>query len=110
MLLRTKLIMIFFFFIVGCANGSKALLHHNEPAAKTVSVGMTKTELIEIKGEPDQISASGGYEYLTYMQQAHLFDPAKRWDYMFIKGKLWQYGPAGSFETTKKLDVKITRE
>ena len=104
MLLRTKLIMIFFFFIMGCAHNGP-LIGSNEPV-KTVSVGMTKSELIEIKGEPDRVAASGGLEYLLYKEQAHIFDPAKSHYYMFKNGKLWEYGRDGEFNTP--INVKIS--
>lgn len=94
MLLRTKLLLIFFFFIMGCANSSKPLIGDTAKPTQVVSVGMSKAEFLKLKGEPERVEASGRSQTFFFLEQKHLFDPAKLFYYRFVGDQLFEYGRA----------------
>lgn len=97
--------------LTACATPSKTL--------NSVSVGMTKAEVIQIMGEPQSTSATGGTEYLLYtlndgasvatdaLGQSHLQLQTKNSYFVRLKGGLVDsYGRVGDFDSTKPPEVK----
>jgi outer membrane protein assembly factor BamE (lipoprotein component of BamABCDE complex) len=86
---------IFLFLIViayGCATTSKM---------NSISLGMSKAEVIEIMGKPVSTSAVEGTQYLNYT----LTDPVYYTpDFYYVcirEGKVFSYGRMGDFDSTK---------
>lgn len=83
--------------LIGCANNAAPLIEY-EPE-KTVSLGMTKEELKEIKGDPERMAAKNGFEFLIFIEQRGFLAPADRYYYRFNNGKLDSYGSLRDFRT-----------
>lgn len=70
----------------------------------SVSVGMTKPEVISVMGDPDSVAAQGGVEYLTYRMATSAldFDGSDTSDYFvkLVNGRVESYGHKGDFDTT----------
>ena len=74
-----------------------------------ISVGMTKTEVVQIMGKPDRISASGSTEYLIYRLGATDDLVTLETDY-FVRlnnGVVDQYGKMGDFDSTKDPAINV---
>ena len=91
------IILIITFTFLGCANNSAPLIEY-EPE-KTVSLGMSKKELQEIKGDPERMAARNGFEYLIFIEQRGIFTPADHYYYRFNNGKLDEFGSLRDFRT-----------
>ena len=92
--------MVFFlsFFVVGCT-GTTANLNK-------ISLGMTKSEVIQQIGRPDSVSAKDNAEYLIYYwgTPKQIFGDENNLPEYYIKlidGKVDSYGRKGDFDSTK---------
>ena len=92
--------------LVGCATPSKNL--------NRVSVGMTKTQVIELLGEPQSARATQGVEYLIY-RLAEGFSvagaPHEVRSSYFVglrNGVVDSYGRLGDFDSTRIPESKHT--
>lgn len=95
--------------IAGCATASKI---------NKISIGMNKTEVIEVMGDPISISAIAGVEYLNYAlsetnDQRH-WGVTTPYYVRLVGGKVEAYGRLGDFardkEKTINLNVKTSAE
>jgi len=78
-----------------------------------LSLGMTKSQVIEAMGNPDSTSAQGGAEYLKYNLWRDFWDrrPGDYSDGYFVRlmnGKVESYGRMGDFDSTKVPETKQT--
>jgi outer membrane protein assembly factor BamE (lipoprotein component of BamABCDE complex) len=82
----------------GCATANKM---------NSVSIGMTKQEVIGVLGPPTSTSAKEGLEYLNYLFSD---DGLKDSPYFVrvINGKVDSYGRLGDFDSTKTSETKST--
>ena len=92
-----KLIYLFVLAVMvsGCAT---------TPNLNTVSLGMTKADVIKTLGNPTSVSAKDNVEYLQY-NTLRPFAPPSEWAPKFfvrlVNGKVESYGKVGDFDSTK---------
>lgn len=93
------------FFTVGCATAHKM---------NNVSIGMTKSQVIEALGKPASTSAKEGVEFLNYRfseTDDHAFmGYTTPFFIRIIEGKVDSYGRLGDFDSTKVPETKSTIE
>ncbi|MDB5759743.1 MAG: hypothetical protein JWM30_3032 [Burkholderia sp.] len=82
----------------------------------SVSLGMTKKQVIETMGPPDAVSAQGDAEYLSYNLCASncaaliVQNRVQDWYYVrLIQGNVESYGRKGDFDSTKTPTTRIER-
>jgi hypothetical protein len=74
----------------------------------TVSVGMTKAQVMQIKGRPDETRAQGGAEYLLYTNYGWANNNGtwgqnnEKYFVRLINGKVEAYGKLGDFGSTQQ--------
>jgi len=87
----------------GCATAHKM---------NSVSIGMTKQEVISVLGPPTSTSAKEGVEYLNYRfseTDDHAFyGITSPYFVRIINGKVDSYGRLGDFDSTKAPETKST--
>ena len=87
----------------GCATAHKM---------NSVSIGMTKQEVISVLGPPTSISAKEGVEYLNYRFSetglAASYGITSPYFVRIINGKVESYGRLGDFDSTKAPETKST--
>lgn len=103
MMLRFTFV-LFTFLLVSCVGTSAKL--------NKVSLGMTKSEVVEAIGTPDSVSAQGNIEYLIYhwASPKQLIADENNLDQFFIRltnGLVDAYGEKGDFDSTKDPKIKI---
>jgi len=102
-----SLLSVFFIalFSVGCATAHKM---------NNVSIGMTKSQVIEALGKPASTSAKEGVEFLNYRfseTDDHAFmGYTTPFFVRIIGGKVDSYGRLGDFDSTKVPETKSTIE
>jgi len=78
----------------------------------SVSIGMTKQEVISVLGPPTSTSAKEGVEYLNYRfseTDDHAFNGiTSPYFVRIINGKVDSYGRLGDFDSTKAPETKST--
>ena len=89
-------------FLFGCAGA---------PKMNNLSLGMTKSEVINVMGPPDSVSAKGGTEYMKYDLWRDFWDrkPGDYSDPYFVRlihDKVESYGKIGDFDSTKIPETK----
>ncbi len=80
-----------------------------------VSLGMSKSEVIQAVGTPDSVSAQGNVEYLIYhwASPKQLIADENNLDRFFIRltdGRVDAYGEKGDFDSTQDPTIKIKIE
>ncbi len=68
-----------------------------------LSVGMTKTEVLQVMGDPDSVAARDGAEYLSYTLRTVRKNICYQ-SFYFVKfknGKVDSYGRMGDFDSAK---------
>jgi hypothetical protein len=100
--MKKTAIIIFTLIVSGCATFGRPATRMN-----SVSVGMTKEQVIKKVGEPVSVSANAGAEFLNYS-----FYECVGCVYVpyFIKlqnGKVESYGRLGDFNSTKSPEQNI---
>jgi hypothetical protein len=71
-----------------------------------ISIGMSKAEVLAVKGKPYETSASGGTEYFiyaTYLINGNGKNVTDTYFVRFVRGKVDSYGRVGDFDSTKDL-------
>ena len=88
--------------VVSCATSSKI---------NAIQLGMTKSEVITVMGEPVSISAQGGAGYLNYALSENSDDAFMRFTTPYyvrlVNGKVESYGRTGDFDSTKPTTVRV---
>ena len=88
--------------LVGCATSGKI---------NTVSLGMTKSEVIAAMGDPVSVSAQAGAEYLNYKLSETDDDAFRGWTTPYyvrlVNGIVESYGRMGDFDSTKPTTVRL---
>ena len=88
--------------LFGCATSSKI---------NAVQLGMSKSEVIAVMGNPVSISAKGGSEYLNYNLSETDDDAFRGWTTPYyvrlVDGKVDSYGRTGDFDSTQPDTIKI---
>ena len=94
-------------FLAACATSGKI---------NTVSLGMSKHQVIETMGPPDAVSAQGSAEYLSYNLCASncaaliVQNRVQDWYYVrLVNGNVDSYGRKGDFDSTKTPTTRIER-
>ena len=67
---------------------------------------MTKPQVIDVMGSPDNTSAQNGIEYLEYSHLAYI----GHYEYFYVRlvnGKTDSYGKRGDFNSTKSPEQTI---
>jgi hypothetical protein len=76
-----------------------------------VQLGMTKSDVIKVMGDPVSISAKDGTEYLNYKLSETDDDAFRGWTSPYyvrlINGKVDSYGRTGDFDSTQKNTIRI---
>lgn len=71
----------------------------------SISVGMTKAQVIQLMGSPASVSAKGGVEYLNYAlyetHEAAMYGWSSPYFVRLIDGKVDSFGRRGDFDSTK---------
>lgn len=91
-----------FLLLYGCATA---------PALNKISLGMVKSDVIKILGNPNSVSAKGNIEYLSYTITGFKCPPTAYCDDYFVRlidGKVESYGKAGDFDSIKVPETKTT--
>jgi len=104
--MRTLLLALVF-IVSGCA----AIWPTNARKINNVSLGMTKTEVIQVMGAPDSTSAKEGIEYLNYIlleSPDGIIGYHQAYFVRIIGGKVEAYGRSGDFDSTKAPENKLT--
>jgi outer membrane protein assembly factor BamE (lipoprotein component of BamABCDE complex) len=81
-----------------------------------ISLGMTKTQVMNVMGEPSSVSAIHGTEYMTYVlctKTGTLMQDYRcvRWEDFYVRinqGTVESYGRKGDFDSTKVPENKHT--
>ena len=88
--------------VVGCATATKI---------NAIQLGMTKSEVITVMGEPVSSSAQGGAEYLNYALSENSDDAfygiTDPYYVRLINGRVESYGRTGDFDSTNPTTVRI---
>lgn len=78
----------------------------------SVSIGMTKQEVISVLGLPASTSAKEGMEYLNYQFSETVRDAStgitSPYFVRLVNGKVDSYGRLGDFDSTKPSETKST--
>lgn len=90
----------------GCANG----FGKHSSRMNSVSLGMTKAQVIEQIGEPISVSAEKGVEYLHYRFFEVAFGPYMPYFVRIKEGRVDSYGRTGDFDTTRAPTTRIEVE
>lgn len=83
------------FVLTFCLSGCQAIIYGTATDFNKVSIGMTKTQVIEALGNPVSTSADGdkGEEYLIYKRMKHAISEWPRTYCVTIRdGKVVKYG------------------
>ena len=82
----------------------------NASKLNSVSIGMTKQDVISALGSPSSTSAKEGVEYLNYhFRDTELFTLSGQPYFVRItNGKVDSYGRLGDFDSTNVLETKST--
>jgi hypothetical protein len=109
-MMKTKILILLVAIVcVGCATSSKNL--------NMISIGMSKSEVIDILGEPESTSAKGGAEYMIYSLKERISKPGEtifpvaiegKYYVRLVGGKVESYGRVGDFDSTKPFETKQT--
>ena len=78
-----------------------------------ISIGMSKAEVLAIKGKPYETSASGGTEYFiyaTYLINGNGKNVTDKYFVRFVRGKVDSYGRVGDFDSTKDPTLRLINE
>lgn len=92
-----KTLLLLSVVLTGCVSATRL---------NTVSLGMSKQEVVQIMGTPQSTSAADGVEYLRYP----LADERNAYSPYFIRlrdGKVDAYGREGDFDSTKDPTVNV---
>ena len=89
--------------VAGCATAQKI---------NSVSIGMTKQEVMTALGPPASTSAKDGVEYLNYRfsetDDEAFYGITRPYFVRIINGKVDSYGRLGDFDSTKTPETKST--
>jgi hypothetical protein len=89
--------------LVGCATAHKM---------NSISLGMTKQQVIQTLGRPVSTSAHSGVEYLNYRfaetGDDDFYGIYKPYYVRIVDGKVESYGRLGDFDSTKVPETKTT--
>ena len=96
------------FLAIAACTGTSANLNK-------ISLGMSKSEVIQAVGAPDSVSAQGSVEYLIYhwASPKQLIADENNLDRYFIRlthGRVDAYGERGDFDSTQDPTIKIKVE
>ena len=97
--------LVFVILMTGCYPMSSRM--------NSVSIGMTKQEVISALGSPSSTSAKEGTEYLNYQFYERIADTTgfgrtKPYFVRIFNGKVDSYGVLGDFDSTKTPETKTT--
>lgn len=93
--------------ITACATSPNAL--------QRVSVGMSKADVVQAIGKPDEVAAQRGVEYLKYKWHdvtRELTDPRYGGEFFFVRlvdGRVEAYGREGDFSSTQAPTVNVNK-
>jgi hypothetical protein len=98
-MVRSALVILFAVALIGCATSNRI---------NSVSVGMTKQQVIATMGQPASVRAGGGVEYLHY-KLSESGDwvygtwgvPTRDYFVRLRNGVVDAYGKVGDFDSTK---------
>lgn len=95
--MRKILILLLCLSTFGCATVGSNL--------KSVSLGMSKEEVIKVLGNPTSVSAKDNVEYLRYCQTGiaknSVWADSSEYFVRMVDGKVESYGKMGDFDSTK---------
>ena len=97
--MRLLVIALTIFALTSCAS------YPNYDDMSSISVGMTKAQVLEIKGKPTQTKAQGQVEYFLYGNPffgMSAGNHALTYFVRFIKGRVEAYGHWGDFGSTER--------
>jgi outer membrane protein assembly factor BamE (lipoprotein component of BamABCDE complex) len=99
---KALLVLLLMGLTAGCATAEKM---------NQVSVGMTKSEVIEVMGSPTSSSAQGSTEYMNYAlydtAEARRFGLYTRYFVRLVNGRVESYGRTGDFDSTQPKTQRI---
>lgn len=89
------------FLLIGCVEFTAQRMNK-------ISMGMNKSQVVAVLGEPASVSAKGDIEYLNF----HLFEYGAGLSHFYVRlvsGKVESFGRVGDFDSTKDptLNVKV---
>ena len=91
--------------VAGCSSGSGTSSRgwgKTKPDFTKVDIGMTKAEVINVLGQPDEIKAQAGVNYIIYLDCVTCgLGGADKYFVRFIDGKVESFGQVGDFDSTK---------
>lgn len=91
--MKRTFVLLLCLWLYGCATAYKI---------NSVSLGMSKEDVIKLMGKPVSTSATEGTEYLNYKLAETVYDDFYTPYYVCIRdGKVISYGRTGDFDTTK---------
>lgn len=97
---KATILVVLFLYLASCATSSKRLNH--------LRVGMTRDEVIEVMGEPNETRAAPGGEVLVYHLAQSEWSSRTTEYWLVIDGeKLQSYGKPGDWGTANPQTIKI---
>ena len=103
MIRSSFLLLVAIMLMIGCATAHKI---------NSVSLGMSKQEVVTVLGPPVSTSAKEGVEYLNYRFSETDRDAGRGWASPYfvriVNGKVESYGRLGDFDSTKTPEIKST--
>lgn len=92
--MKRLLVVLLCLGLVGCATAGRM---------NSISLGMSRKEVVKLMGKPTSTSAIEGTEYLNYQlsQSAIEFEQVEPYYVCIRDGKVFSYGRKGDFDSTK---------
>jgi len=92
-----------------CSLSSCISIDHGKDFSR-ISLGMSKAEVLSLKGKPYETAARGEMEYFIYAtHDLHLYgkDVMDKYYIRFVKGEVESYGRVGDFDSTKDPTLRL---
>lgn len=112
--MKQLLLMMMAVVLVGCASPSPT--DYSAQDLSKLNVGMTKEQVIAVKGEPYERAVNGDTEYLIYavgftdIYGEFRANKKKRYYVRLSKGKVNSFGKVGDFDSTQDPTLKLIIE
>jgi hypothetical protein len=95
--------------LTGCTNGSRSpsRIFKTRPDFAKIDVGMTKTQVIALLGDPEENKAQSGVSYIVYWDSVTSGFTVDKYFVRFVDGKVESFGSMGDFDSTKDPTLNI---
>jgi hypothetical protein len=99
--------------IAGCSAFRSERENYPSLKMNDICIGMSRTEVVEIMGEPSSVSAQGNLTYLNYRLHEKNHPSGQEQTPYFVRiinSKVQAYGKSGDFDSTKPPELPVIRK